>query len=39
MGRIIPHLFNGKPVEGACRLAAGLIVPAEGKARSTPALP
>ena len=38
MGRIIPHLFTGKPVEGACHLAAGLIVPAEGKARSTPAL-
>ena len=38
MGRIIPHLFTGKPVEGACHLAAGLIVPAEGKPRSTPAL-
>ncbi|MDB5664758.1 sugar kinase [Cypionkella sp.] len=26
-GRIAPHLFTGKPVEGACRLAASLLTP------------
>lgn len=25
--RITPHLFTGKPVEGACRLAASLVAP------------
>ncbi|ABA77587.1 sugar kinase [Rhodobacter sphaeroides] len=27
-GQITPHLFNGHPVEGACRLAADLVTPA-----------
>lgn len=26
-GRLTPHLFTGQPVEGACRLAAGLLPP------------
>lgn len=27
-GQITPHLFNGHPVDGACRLAADLVTPA-----------
>ena len=36
-GRIAPHLFSGQPVEGACRLATGLIeIPDACGASSTP---
>jgi len=31
-GRLTPHLFTGKPVEGACRLAASLIHPRQSGA-------
>jgi hypothetical protein len=34
--RITPHLFTGKPVEGACRLAANLVPGAVQKERTTP---
>ncbi|MDW6023060.1 BadF/BadG/BcrA/BcrD ATPase family protein [Mesorhizobium sp. BAC0120] len=38
-GRIAPHLFTGKPVEGACYLAGSLIeTPATGGARSALAI-
>ncbi|MCF3932098.1 sugar kinase [Acuticoccus sp. M5D2P5] len=31
-GAIVPRLFSGKPVEGACHLAASLIAPSTGTA-------